>query len=1169
MSLRFILGRAGSGKTTYTLDNIREELKKSPEGNNLILLVPEQATFQNEMELAKTPGIEGIMRAQVLSFRRLAWRVLQEVGGGSRVHIGELGKHMVIRQFLEQRKEELKVFTGASDKPGFVEALAGAISELKLYQISVQELKNILKEETEWDSLLISKLWDLQLIYQDLQNYLANRYIDPDDYLNLLAERVHLAPSIINAEIWIDGFTGFTPQELKVIEGLFQSTQRVNVALTLDSGNLAAKGPELFNVTEETYGKISRLAERKGIPIERPVILEQPVAYRFQNSSSLAFLEKAFFDLGAEVYNDDVHDIKIINAQNHRAEVEAIAREIRTLCREKGYRYGDIAVILRDFANYDLLIETVFSDYDIPFFMDRKRTVMHHPLVELIRSALEVVQENWTYQSVFRYLKTDLANIERSKVDDLENYVLAHGIKGQAWYKDKPWQYRKKYELNGKKELTKNEEKKLVYINRIRWQAIKELKVFVEKIEQAENTTEIAQGIFELLNELKVPYKLEWWAEEAYEQGRLEACKEHKQIWDGIVDILDQVVETLGEQKISLDAFIKILDSGLESLKLGLIPPGLDQVVIGSLERSRNPNLQAVFVLGVSDGILPARPVAEGLFNDNERELLKDLGLELAPGSREKLFNEEFLVYTALTRASKHLVLSYPLADAEGKALRPSLVIKRIKELFPKLVEINLGIEPVGEIDNDLDFISHPRRALAYLGAKLRQAKEGQPIDPLWWDVYYWLLHDARGKEGLEKVIKGLFHTNQVNPINPALAKKLFGNPLRVSVSRLEKFQACPFAHFANYGLRLQEREVFRLSQPDLGQFFHAALEQFANRLAEQDIDWSQLGKKEIIETTNEIAEKLVPQLQSEILLSSARYRYLTKKFKKTVQRAASVLVEHARRGKFRPLGLEIAFGPGGRLPGLKLTLNDGTEMELVGRIDRVDGAKKEDKYFLRVIDYKSGSAGLSLLEVFYGFKLQLIAYLDIILTYREFLLDSENAVPAGILYFYLKDPLVTGKGPLDEEKIENEIIKQLKMQGLVLADLDVIQLTDGETTSGHSPIIPVAINKDGRKLLEEGKTAGADINPLDLFYKNSSVASLEQIELLRKHIREVLCKTGETILQGEAAVSPYQLKGFKACQYCSFQVVCQFDTQIEGNTYRDMQEIEDEEIWGKLRGKD
>ncbi|MEG6617569.1 helicase-exonuclease AddAB subunit AddB [Peptococcaceae bacterium 1198_IL3148] len=1164
MSLRFILGRAGSGKTTCCLQQIRQQLQAAPTGNNLILLVPEQATFHNELELASTPQLGGMMRAQVLSFNRLTWRVLQEVGGGARVQIADLGKRMILRQFLEQRQEQLRVFGGAADQPGFVDSLASAISEMKMYQVKVADLKQALDQTADEESLLLAKLRDLVLIYQDLEDYLANTYTDPDDYLNLLAEKAHLSPTIQHAEIWLDGFTGFTPQELTVIEALLQTARRVNITLTLPPQRQLQQDAGCFNITWTTYNKLLQLAEKLGIEVEAPLLLEQPIPHRFVGAADIAHLEQSYFDLTATAYPDKAEHLKIIGAQNFRAEVEAVAREIRSLCRDQGYRYRDMAVLLRDYAHYDLLIETIFSDYNIPIFMDRKRTVMHHPLVELVRSALEAVQEGWLYEPVFRYLKTDLVNAEREEIDILENFVLAYGIKGSAWYRDKPWQYHKNRHLGTEAELSEREQQQLAQLNRVRRQAVAELAVFHSKIKQATTAAEITQALFELLVDLKVPQKLKQWSEVAEQQGRLETAREHSQIWNEMVDIFDQMVATMGEETLNLESYSKILDAGLEGLSIGLIPPGLDQVVIGSLERSRNPNLKAVFVVGVGDGILPAKPMASGIFNDQERQSLKELGLELAADTTSKLLDEQFLIYTALTRASDYLCLSYPLGDSEGKALRPSVVIKRVKELFPQLQQENISVEPQGD-GQDINFINSPAKALMYLGKQLRLAKETQKVDAIWWDVYNWLLQHERYKPQLARVVNGLLHQNQLQPIDGQLAKKLFGTPLRASVSRLEKFQSCPFAHFVNYGLRLREREIYKLSTPDLGQFFHAAMEQFAKKLQAMDLDWAQLDKQQCLQISDDIVAELAPQLQSEILLSSGRYRYLTGRFKKTVQRAATMLVEHARRGMFRPVGLEIAFGPEQELPGLKITLSDGTEMELIGRIDRVDGCEKDNQYYLRVIDYKSGSTDLKLDEVFYGFKIQLITYLDIILRYAGSLVGREDCQPAGILYFYLRDPLINTAGPLDESEIEAMIIKELRMKGLVLADLAVFQLMDGETQSGWSTIIPVGINAEGKKILQQGDSVDADIDQTTLFYKDSKIALPTQIEALRQHVQRVLAQTGEAIINGEVAISPYELKDHTACDFCPFLMVCQFDTTVEGNSYRSLKPLSSADVWSNL----
>lgn len=1150
MSLRFIIGRAGSGKTFSCLEEIRRELRISKEGNNLILLVPEQATFLNEMELARTPDLQGMIRAQVFSFRRLAWRVLQEVGGGTRMHIDDLGKRMIIRQFLEKHKDKLKIFTSTVDRPGFVDKVAQAISEFKSYQIDNESLENLLNSFENKDSLLASKLNDLQIIYYELEKYLQNSYTDPDDYLNLLANRLHNSPTVIGAEVWIDGFNGFTPQELRVVEKLLLTTKRVNITITLDPDdlNLQDLSNRFLQNTFKTYSKIKELADINNITMEEPLLLKNNSLYRFRKSSELVYLEQNFFNFKApRVVKKEIEDIKIFCGQNYRAEVEGVAREIRNLVRQEGYKYREIGVFLRNFNDYDLLIETIFPFYDIPFFIDRKHSIMHHPLVELIRSALEIVQDGWNYERVFRYLKTDLIDITREEVDLLENYCLAYGIRGKKWYSDKPWK------------IIKEEYQE---INQIREKAIKELKEFYFSAKECNSGQDIAEVIYQLLRQLNVPNKLENWYNKAEKQGLLKIAREHSQIWDGIIDILNQLAEILGKEEIKLASIAKIIDVGLENLKLGLIPPGLDQVVVGSLERSRNPDLKVVFVMGVSEGIFPGKALPEGLFNDLERDLLKDMGITLAPTSREKVMEEEFLVYISLTRARNKLYLSYPLANEEGKALRPSLIINRLKELLPNIKEDFISICPQGD-EQDINFVIHPKRSLGYLGAKIRQLHEGIEINPLWLSVYNWFLSNtAEYGDQLENIVQGYMFDNKVEKISPKIAKKLFGNPLKVSVSRLERYFSCPFSHYLAHGLRLKEREEFKLSRPDLGKFFHKAMERFARLIYEKKMDWGDLNSKQCKDLVNIVVEGLIPEMEGDVLSSSARYRYLTGKFRNTLQRSVTVLREHASRGKFRPIGLELNFGQkNSSLPGIKFSLEDGTVMELVGQIDRVDAYLEDENCYIRVIDYKSGTAGLSLLEVYYGFKIQLLTYLDILLANITKFIEAKKIIPAGIFYFYLRNPIISTNAPMEEEQIAEAILKDLKMNGYSLADLNVFRFTDNKTISGFSPLLTIGLNKKGKETLASGNLTEA--KQIDMFDKRSKIFTLEQIDILRKHIRNLIFFSGQGIVQGNVSISPYQLKDFTACQYCSFLEVCQFDPEL--NSYRMIQEMKDDEIWGKL----
>ncbi|MDD4335644.1 MAG: exodeoxyribonuclease V subunit gamma, partial [Desulfotomaculaceae bacterium] len=616
MSLRFIIGRAGSGKTRTCLDEIRAELKARPAGTPLVLLVPEQATFQTEYVLAATPELKGFIRAQVLSFRRLAYRVLQEAGGAARPHIGELGKRMLLRRLLEQRREEIRIFRRSASQPGFADTLARTLGEIKNYCIEPADLTAAAAalRDLHGAETLAEKLEDLYLLYNDLEDFLADRFIDPDDYLNLLADRLALSGAVCEGEVWVDGFSGFTPQEFRVLASLLHHARRVNIALCTDLKTLG-EGPDetgMFYPIRETYESLCQLAAREGVLVERPLVLDGSDKIRYL-SPEIAHLEKHFFSYPAPKWNDAGGGVTLATAANPKAETEGVAREITALCRDAGYRYRDVIILLRDLDHYADLISSVFADHGIPVFIDQKRPVMHHPLVELVRAALEVIVSDWSFDPVFRFLKTDLIPLTREEVDLLENYVLAHGIRGSRWTDGRPWEYRRRLSLEEDSEITEVEAAELDEINRIRRQAVVFLFEFCRAAGRATNVCAVTAALFNLLDRMEVPALLESWSRSAESEGLLELAREHGQIWDGLTALLDQVVEALGDEVLTVEEYAAILDAGLASMRLGLIPPGFDQVVVCSLERSRSPEARAAFVMGACDGALPARVADSGI----------------------------------------------------------------------------------------------------------------------------------------------------------------------------------------------------------------------------------------------------------------------------------------------------------------------------------------------------------------------------------------------------------------------------------------------------------------------------------------------------------------------------------------------------------------------------
>lgn len=1152
VKLNFILGQAGYGKTWQCFQEIVTRLEEAPEGRPLLLIVPEQATYEVEQALAAACTTRGFMRAHVLGFRRLAHRILNETGGAARPHISELGKRMVFSRLLMENKSNFKLLSRAATEKSFAATVEGLVKEFKTYGIGPDVLTAIASEQDcQNNQALTAKIQDLALLYQGFEDFLAGRYIDPEDYLNLLAEKIPEAALLQQAEVWVDGFTFFTPQEYAVLTAMLTTAQTVTVTLCLSQpdNELHAREEALFHRQWETYHKLKRLAEE----LQAEVGQQELMLSRRFDRPTLAAIEQQFFgskNIVKEVARDS--GFMLAEAANRRTEAEAIAREMIRLSREEGLRWRDMAVLIRDMDSYAELMATVLTDYEIPFFSDNSRPAVHHPLAELVRSVLDVVLERWSYEPIFRCLKTDLFPVTRDQVDLLENYCLEFGIRGSRWTNPENWTFRRRYSLAEDEwigaEPDAAEQEYLCQINAIRRDSTAALVVLAEKVtpalKQGLAPVVLAQAIYEFLQSLQVADTLAAWAADAETAGDLAQAREHQQMWTKLMELLDQVVDTFADQPLTLAEFAAIVSEGLEGTTLSLIPPGLDYVTIAALERTRRLRIKAAFVPGVSDGVLPHRRREEGLLNDGERALLRALGLELGNGAVAEVFAEQFLVYTALTRASEQLWVSYPLADAEGKALAPSVIIRRLKEITG-VKPVALPIEPPA--GREAEYLARPQRALAALAGALRLYRETGTISPAWWDVYNWGLTHTQWRETLRISLAGLFHHNQLEPLQPGLPGRLYmkNRVLRGSVTRFEAFRACPFKHFAQYGLKLKERAVYQLAAPDLGQFLHAVLKSFGDRLAARGQSWGELTGSQISELCGDIVMQIAPKLQNEILLSSKQHEHLVTRLTRRAIRAVSRLAAWAEVTKFRPVAFEQSFGRGpAALPPLMMALPAAT-VEVAGQIDRLDIGEYDGHNYVLVIDYKSGGAWLSLTEVYYGLKLQLLTYLLVAVSAQ----DGPNAcLPAGVLYYFLKNPVISGTTLKAPEQIEKEINSKLKMPGWLLADVNVAGLLD-ETLNGWSEFFKIAVGKNG-------------------FYEScmDKLKTGEEFKLLLTHVEQELIAIAAAILDGETAIRPYRLEKSTPCGYCVFLPVCQFDGHLPENDFAVLPKLADELIMDKLR---
>ncbi|MBS4172006.1 helicase-exonuclease AddAB subunit AddB [Bacillus sp. FJAT-49736] len=1136
MTVRFVIGRTGTGKSKLFMDEITENLKESPSGYPLIYLVPDQMTFLSEYRLINAPGLKGMIRAQVFSLTRLAWRILQETGGISRKHISSAGLNMLIRKIIEDKKDSLRLFGKAADKTGFIEHVENMIAEFKRYCINPEELE---MSNQDTSTSLKDKLYDLELIYRDFEEAIQGKYLDTDDYMKLLAESIEKSAYLQNAEIFIDGFHSFTPQEYMVIGQLMKSCKRVSIALTLDQPFRSSipDALHLFRMSGETYNILYEMALSAGVTMEEDVILTD--SYRYKNSD-LQYLESTFERRPALPFKEET-SICLLHSANRRAEMEGIAREIRKLVRTKSYRYMDIAILVRNGQDYQDMMETVFYDYEIPYFIDQKRPMFHHPLIELIRSSLEIINSNWRYESVFRAVKTDLLfPLEgnhrelREKMDRLENYVLAYGIKGSQWISKDRWIYRRFRGLELENLPQTDSEKEMEHeLNEMRLFITAPLNRLSRRLKKAQSGQELCEALFLYLEELDIPAKLEKFRISAEEKGNLVSAREHDQAWNAVIDLLDQFVDIFGLESISLKEFALIIDSGLEAMRFSLVPPAIDQVLVANLELSRLSDIKAAFVIGLNDGVMPARLNEEGILTDSDRDALLQNGMKIAPSSKTRLLDEEFIAYKALTTPSHYLYLSCPLANEEGKALLPSPYLKRIKDVFPNVIEKVVVNDPSEiSVHEQLEYISHANTSIAYLTSQLQQKKRGVKVPDFWWDVYNYFIGNYKWKNQTVHILSSLFYQNKAKQLSEQTSKDLFGDKILASVSRMELFHGCPFSHFASHGLKLRERQIFKLEAPDIGDLFHGALKWISDEIEKKGLSWSSLSSAECYAMAKEAVAFLAPKLQHQILLSSNRHHYIKRKLEQVIGRASQVLSQQSKASGFSPIGMELDFGAKSTLPPLTFTLKNGTKMELQGRIDRVDKAEDENGVYLRVIDYKSSARNLDITEVYYGLALQMLTYLDIVVTNSSRLIGADS-VPAGVLYFHLHNPIVKSNKILTIEEIEEEIFKSFKMKGLMLDDVNVVKLMDQSIENGTSKIVSAEIKKDGT------------------LSKRSQVAGKDDFKILNRYVRKLYEKSGNAIATGMVDINPYQLKKRTPCEYCSYKSVCQFDQSLEDNQYR------------------
>ncbi|HAT4321540.1 helicase-exonuclease AddAB subunit AddB [Clostridium perfringens] len=1150
MGLKIIYGRAGTGKSTFCINQIKKKINNSPT-NKLILLVPEQFTFQTENKVLSAIGERYVLNAEVLSFKRLAHNVFNECGGATRTIMGDAGKSMLIFKVLEDLGDNMTVFKNASRQKGFIDIASKTITEFKKYNVN-NEVLDLTINEIE-DENLKMKMEELKDVFNEFNSRLHEGYVDEEDQLLLLNEKLDGCSLYDGAEIWIDEFSSFTPNQLSVIGKLLKRAKSVNITLSIDEVNLPKGESDLFVATKNTEKRLMNLIQEEGIAFNGYINLNEDIPYRFKENKELAHIERQLYAYPFKQYRGKNNSLRLYRANNNYDEIEFVAKDILRLVREKQYRFKDISVICRDVDNYEKVVSAIFSEYEIPYYIDKKIDIASNPLIVFINSAVDIISKNWTYESMFKYLKTGLIKefrgIEGAEfIDELENYVLAYGIKGKKWMEE--WVNYSSSILK-EEDISEENKQRLERLNDIRETIVTPLDEFNKQCKGKKTLKEFATILYEFLDsKLDIMDTIDKYVEYFKENDMAIEAKEYSEVRDIFIDVLEQAVDVLGNEVMDLNEFMKVLNIGLSQYEMGLIPVALDQVNIGDITRIKSRGTKALYIIGVNDGVLPSASKEEGILSDNDREILLEKGISLASDTRTKIFEEQFLVYTAFTIAEEYLVVTYPLADFEGKSQRPSIIVHRLKKILPNVKEESEGFKLVND---KYEKISAKIPTLNELMIAIRKNYDGAEIEDYWKYVYDWYLREPKWKERIEYVRKGLEYTNLENNISKEKAKKLYEdnkNKISLSVSRLERYAQCPFAYYIQYGLKAKDRKIYEFTAPDLGSFMHEILDEFTNEIKEKDLKWSDLSKENCRNIINSLVDNQVKNNKSSILNSSKRYSYFTDRFKRILTKSVMVISEQMKRSDFEIYKNELAFGFSKDVNSIKLDLPSGESFYLNGRIDRVDKLNLEGETYLRIIDYKTGSKKFDLNKFYNGLQMQLLVYLDALINNSENIVENQ-AMPGAILYFRIDDPILKSKGDLTEEEIKSEVLKELKLEGLLLDDVKVVKAMDNTLEPGtHSLIIPANMKKAG------------DLG------KNKALITMEQFELLRKYVNEKMVEICQNMIEGKIDIEPCKENKNIVCDYCNYSHICQFDSSLEDNRYKVIPKKKDEEIWKSINEK-
>lgn len=1158
MELRFYFGASGSGKSTQLHKEIVNRAIDRPE-TNFLVIVPDQFTMQTQMDLVKAHPKKGIMNIDVLSFGRLSHRILEEVGGDARTVLDDTGKSLVLRKAAENIAGDMPVIGSNLNKIGYIHEVKSAISEFMQYGIGVKELEELTKYAKKRGALY-HKLKDLGVLYGHFLQYIKDKYITTEETLDLICRLLPKSRLIRNSIVAFDGFTGFTPIQNRLIENIMEWSKEVIVTVVMDGAEENPYVPDgeqkLFYLCKKTVSDLSRLAREAGVERGEDVFAgRQAVAQkgaaakekmgnahqsyielpRFKGNQEMQHLEKYLFRYPVKSYQGENTAIHLLEASSPEEEVRQVCIRIRELIQEKHCCYRDFAIVSGDLASYAGHIEAEAEKFGIPVFLDQTKGILLNPFIEYIRSALKIVMDNFSYRSVFHYLRSGLTGFDREDTDLLENYVLAYGIKG-----------RKRWENMFTAKPKEMEAEELERLNGMRLAFLEELEPLLER--GMETAGEKIRALYAFITKNKVQEKLALYERRFQQQGGMGKAavraREYGQIYRLVMDLLDQMDGLLSDERMDMKEFADILDAGFGEIKVGTIPQNVDRMVVGDIERTRLKEIKILFFVGINDGNIPKSTGSGGIISDIDREFLQESPYELAPTPRQQMYIQRLYLYMNMTKPSQQLYLSYSKVNNEGKSIRPAYLVDTMYRLFPALQ----AERP--EMRDFVEQIKTKRSGVDYLADMLRDYAAGNMEEEekrRFFTVYHTYRKDEEYREETKRLTDAAFVRYRKHPLGKEIARVLYGSMLVSSISRLEKYASCAYAHFLQYGLSLKEREEYGFEAADMGNVFHGVLEIFAEKLQEGGYSWFDFEEETAEALLHSALDVYAAAYGETVLYSTARNEYTIERMHRILKRAVLTLQYQLKKGSFIPRHFEMSFTEIENLESVNVALSQREKMKLQGRIDRIDTMEDEEHVYVKVIDYKSGNKKFDLAAVYYGLQLQLVVYMNAALELEKKKSAEKEVVPAALLYYHVADPVVRTDEEITPEELEEQLCRELRMTGIVNKSDKVILSLDGEFID-KSDILPIERKKDGD------------------YSVRSSIIDAEDLQEVSAYVNRKIKEIGREILDGRIEAEPCSQGADTACDDCSFRSVCGFDDRIDGYEYRRLEELSKEEALKRMK---